>query len=92
MEADELREIIRVGKVHSVKKNDMTARVKFEDSKIMSGELHILYNSNTVTIGNADGHSHSASIVKWTPKIGDMVLCIMRPDGDGDGFIVGSVR
>lgn len=92
MDIDELRDIVRVGKVHSVKKGDMTARVKFEDKGIVSGELHILVRPSTVTIGTADGHSHTATVNKWVPQIGSMVLCIMLPDGDGDGFIIGGVQ
>lgn len=36
-------------------------------------------------------HSHAAFVSSWLPDINDMVLCIMLPDGDGDGFIVGEV-
>ncbi len=33
-------------------------------------------------------HSHEAFVTEWTPGVNDMVLCIMVPDGDGDGFII----
>lgn len=92
MDNEELRDIVRVGKVHSVKKSEMTARVKFEDKGIMSGELHILVRPSTVTTGVAEGHNHAVTVKKWTPEIGSMVLCIMLPDGDGDGFIIGGVQ
>lgn len=36
-------------------------------------------------------HSHEAFVTEWTPGVNDMVLCIMVPDGDGDGFIIGEV-
>ena len=31
-------------------------------------------------------HYHEAFITPWVPSVNDMVLCIMLPDGDGDGF------
>ena len=36
-------------------------------------------------------HSHAAYITEWVPNINDMVLCIMQPDGGGDGYIIGEV-
>ena len=36
-------------------------------------------------------HNHEAFVTEWTPGVNDMVLCIMVPDGDGDGFIIGEV-
>lgn len=36
-------------------------------------------------------HHHEAFVSAWVPDVNDMVLCIMLPDGDGDGFIVGEV-
>ena len=30
-------------------------------------------------------------ITEWVPKVGDLVLCLMIPDGDGEGYIVGKV-
>lgn len=41
-------------------------------------------------------HTHDLKIneVKieyWVPKINDMVLCLMIPDGDGEGYILGGI-
>ena len=36
-------------------------------------------------------HSHEAFVSAWVPGVNDMGLCIMLPDGDGDGFIIGEV-
>jgi phage baseplate assembly protein gpV len=38
-----------------------------------------------------ESHSHKAYVTQWTPKIGEMVLCICTPDGDGEGFILGGI-
>ena len=36
-------------------------------------------------------HQHEAYVMDWNPKPGAWVLCIMRPDGSGDGYVVGEV-
>lgn len=71
----ELKNAIRIGTVQSVNVEKMTARVKFKDKG-----------------GITSGDLH---IIKrqsdWVPIVNDMVLCIILPDGDGDGFIIGEV-
>jgi len=82
----ELKNMVRMGKVMSVDKSKMTARVKFEDKGgITSGPLHILKRS-VLVIPATDGEK-----AEWVPDVNSTVLCIMIPDGDGDGFIVGEV-
>lgn len=76
--------------------------MKFGDKGgIVSGELHILVRPRIVVPGEKDkagnktkteaGHFHEAYITEWVPKVGDLVLCLMIPDGDGEGYIVGKV-
>ena len=36
-------------------------------------------------------HKHDAFITLWVPSPKDMVLCIMQPNGDGDGYVIGEV-
>lgn len=99
----ELKNMVRKGKVQSVDQEKMKARVKFEDKGgIVSGELHILIRPRYVVpsegakagskTATAEGHSHAAYITNWVPEIGSMVLCIMIPDGDGEGYIIGGVK
>lgn len=98
----ELKNIVRKGIVQSVNPQAMKARVKFGDKGgIISGELHILVRHRIIvptekeTQGNTtkaeEGHSHEAYITEWIPDIGEMVLCFMIPDGDGEGYILGKV-
>ena len=48
------------------------------------------YKAAIQVIVNPDvSHNHEAFVTEWTPGVNDMVLCIMVPDGDGDGFIIG---
>ena len=87
----ELKNAIRIGTVQSVSAEKMTARVKFKDKGgITSGDLHIIKRPVYVIPAmesGTEGQTESA----WVPDVNDMVLCIMLPDGDGDGFIVGEV-
>ena len=39
-------------------------------------------------------YSNKEQVIKvypWIPYIGQWVLCIFKPDGEGDGFIVGGI-
>lgn len=82
----ELKNIIRKGIVQSVNASEMKARVKFGDKGgIISGELHILTSNRLIDEKKVEGHVQ-------IPGIGSMVLCIMIPDGDGEGYIAGEIR
>ena len=71
----EMKNAIRIGTVQSVNADKMTARVKFKDKG-----------------GIVSGDLHIIKrLTPWVPSVNDMVLCIMLPDGDGDGFIIGEV-
>jgi phage baseplate assembly protein gpV len=99
-EIEELKQLIRTGTVHSVDKEKLIARVKFDDKNgMISGELQILYRPSTVITdlteltfnGEVKSHKHEVKVEPWTPAIGDMVVCLYKPDGDGDGFILGGI-
>lgn len=111
----ELKNMVRLGKVQSVDKEKMTARVKFEDKgQIISGKLQILKRKLYVLPEKDEEekkdvvkktkikfdyeqaltekeHDHKAYISIWKPEIGEMVVCLMIPDGDGDGIILGGL-
>ncbi len=98
----ELKNMVRKGTVQSVDSAAMKARVKFGDKGgIVSGALHILVRHRMVVPAKTEisgdktrhesGHSHEAYITEWLPEVGDMVLCLMMPDGDGEGYILGKV-
>lgn len=99
---NDVKNMIRKGIVQSVNEGSMKVRVKFGDKGgITSGELHILTRHSAVVPdekgkeGNKTkteaGHFHEAYITEWLPSVGDLVLCLMIPDGDGEGYIVGKV-
>jgi len=85
----ELKNIARKGIVQSVDAGGMKARVKFEDKGgIVSGALHILMRQESVKLPTGE----TVTTTKWVPPVGSMVLCLMIPDGDGEGYILGGVQ
>lgn len=74
----ELKDIVRVGIVSSVNAGNMTARIKIQDQGIVTGDLKIVENP-------------PKGLEAWIPKVGQWVLCIFKPDGEGDGFILGGI-
>lgn len=75
---------------------------------IISGELHILIQKRHIIPAPVESwidggvsedivkiaalHEHEAYITYWLPEVGDMVLCLMIPDGDGEGYILGGIK
>lgn len=111
----ELKNTVRIGTVHSVDEEKMTARVKFADKGgMISGELHVIKRKVLISPSKEragetgkteeteiefdysnelkkDSHFHKAYIKDWMPDVGEMVLCIMIADGEGDGFVIGGI-
>lgn len=110
----ELKNMLRLGKVMSVDKDKMTARVKFADKGgIQSSPLHILKHTRYIiptmesenegqtaqteleydvdNVKKKIKHKHEAYLTEWVPDVNSTVVCLMTPDGDGDGFIIGEV-
>lgn len=104
---DALKRIIRIGVVQTFDAVTRKGRVKFPDKNgLKSSELkfvarprHIAPNKKppdqeddrVKKAENHDKHDHEAYVMDWNPKPGAWVLCIMRPDGSGDGYVVGEV-
>jgi len=36
-------------------------------------------------------HAHGLIIKPWLPHVGQFVLCIFLPNGEGDGFVIGGI-
>lgn len=93
VELTELSNIVRKGIVQSVDTDRMRARVKFGDKGgINSGDLFILVTKERVIVKTEQGHIHEAYLEQWVPDIGSMVLCLMMPGGDGEGYILGGIK
>lgn len=90
----ELKDLVTIGIVSSVNTANMTARVKIQDTGTVTGDLKIVQNTPTAELklesGTCEGN-YKVIISPWKPKVGQWVLCIFKPGGDGDGFILGGV-
>ena len=99
---DALKRIIRIGEVQTFDAVTRKGRVKFQDRNGMkSSELKFVARPRHIAPDQEDDlvktacshcpHQHEAYVMDWNPKPGAWVLCIMRPGGDGDGYVVGEV-
>lgn len=78
-ENEYLRDLIKVGEVSSVDTAKGTARVVFDDEEgMVSNDLQVLQRN---TIENQG---------LWLPDVGEDVVCLFVPNGEEDGFILGS--
>lgn len=90
-----MTDCIKVGRVESVE--GYKAKVRFRGKSTTSCWLSVLNNTKEETretsggAGDAAFASHKHEIERWTPKIGESVLCILIPNGNGQGFVVGSI-
>lgn len=107
MEENIVRNIVRIGTVTDTDEGKRTARVKFEDTGIVSDWLYVLasrpyipdYNGPQRTEFEAGGsgdpafasHKHDLIIKPWMPKINATVLCLYIPVFNADGFILGEI-
>lgn len=83
----ELKDSVRVGQVSKVDSENMTARVKIPDQGIVTGDLIIVERTPTVECKT----ECYIKIKPWIPTVGQWVLCIFKPDGEGDGFVIGGI-
>ena len=96
---DALKRIIRIGVVQSFDAVTRKGRVKFPDKNgLKSSELKFVARPRHIAVVDLVKiacshcpHQHEAYVMDWNPKPGAWVLCIMRPDGSGDGYVVGEV-
>lgn len=71
----DVKDIFRIGIVHTINEEKKTARVKYPlYAGIISAELKVVWQKEL-----------------WMPDINDTVICICPPEGDGDGYIIGRV-
>ncbi len=88
-----LKNIVRVGIVSKVNSENKTARVQIPEQGIVTSELKIVQNMPKIEIKNEDNTSSDCGveIEQWLPQVGQWVVCLFYPDGDGDGFILGGI-
>lgn len=93
--------LIRIGKVTAINKQNMQVRVHFPDDNIVSDWLSVLKRKSSVSsTGIASGgtgesafaeHSHAVQLGAWMPEIDDTVLCIYLSGFNADGYVLGGL-
>ena len=81
------KDIVRIGQVSKVNAGEMTARVQIPDQGIVTGDLRIVKRPPTVECETGC----KIKVKPWIPTVGQWVLCIFKPDGEGDGFVIGGI-
>lgn len=94
-------ELIKIGTVESVE--GIKVKVRFQSMNTASQTLTAIDHTTVVEggtrytnyqsggSGEAAFSSHRHSIKRWVPNVGDRVLCIMIPNGNGQGFVIGTI-
>ena len=78
-----ISQLVRIGTVTAVDNKKRMARVKFEDSKTVSGWLYVL--------AARPYEKDESSLLPWMPRVNASVLALYLPVLDGDGFILGEL-
>ncbi|MDO4541184.1 MAG: hypothetical protein Q4B48_08885 [Syntrophomonadaceae bacterium] len=102
-----LARLVQVGTVTVVDNDKHLARVKFQDTGLVSGWLHVLDNRSfipdydvgqrTENRGGGSGdpafesHNHDLIIKQWMPKVNATVVVLYLPIFNGDGFVIGGI-
>lgn len=108
MEESILQNLVRLGTVMSVDRERRTARVKYQDTDLQSGDLPVLINHSFFPdydgtqrteyqeggsgFAEYERHYHEIRLKPWLPKVNEQVLVLYLPVRNADGFILGSVQ
>ena len=80
MDTNQVKNLIRVGRVSSVNGAECSARVTFGDKDdLVSAELPV------ITFGNRGTRAY------WVPEVDTQVLCIFDPNVSGNGLSAGFI-
>lgn len=83
----DIKNIVRVGIVSSINAAKSTARVKIQEQGIVTGDLKVVQQKPMVECEECS----EVTAKPWMPEVGQWVLCIFIPDGEGDGFVLGGI-
>ena len=83
-----MQNIVKRGTVESVSGNREKVRMKGTNTALV--ELTTLKNGGAYT-GYGGYPSHSHNVERWTPSVGDEVVCLMIQEGAGQGYILGAI-
>lgn len=85
MDENYTQNMVRVGIVTDVDKNDRRVRVRFPNLNMTSGWLYVLQAPPDVKI------IIDFTVTPWMPSVNDKVLCLYIPVFNGDGFVLGAI-
>lgn len=85
MDENYVQNMVRVGIVTDVDKNDRRVRVRFPNLNMTSGWLYVLQSPPDVKI------IIDFTVTPWMPEVNDRVLCLYLPVFNGDGFVLGAI-
>jgi phage baseplate assembly protein V len=74
-----LKNLVRVGRVSSINSANATVRVVFEDRENM-----VSYDLPVIVRQSMSNKEY------WMPDVGEQVLCLFLPNGNAQGFCLGS--
>ncbi len=102
-----LENLVRIGTVTWTDPVERVARVKFQDTDLPSGLLHVLSNRPYIPDydvpqrtefeegGSGDPafekHKHDLIIKPWMPRVNANVIVLYLPVWNGDGYILGEI-
>lgn len=78
------------GDLHIIKRQVFVLPAMTSETEGQTAQTKLKYDYNGEYLKEVY-HKHDAFISAWVPAVNDTVLCILIPDGDGDGFIIGEV-
>lgn len=58
---------------------------------VITVERAIDYKCPLHGVDETKTHKHVIKVYPWLPYIGQLVLCLYMPNGDGDGYVLGAI-
>ena len=62
-----------------------------EAPDVITVERAIDYKCPLHGVDETKTHKHVITVYPWLPYIGQLVLCLYMPNGDGDGYVLGRI-
>lgn len=62
-----------------------------EAPDVIAVERAIDYKCPLHGVDETKTHKHVITVYPWLPYIGQLVLCLYMPNGDGDGYVLGGI-
>ena len=62
-----------------------------EAPDVITVERAIDYKCPLHGVDETKTHKHVITVYPWLPYIGQLVLCLYMPNGDGDGYVLGGI-